>query len=79
MALLASRFEVDEILAPEVVENTAAEGVVDSISFLYGTSALLVYAAPSPGLMLPSGGYTFGRSGLMGAGAGADHPATGTG
>jgi len=48
LALLASRFEVDEILAPEVVENTAAEGVVDSISFLYGTSALLVYAAPSP-------------------------------
>ena len=77
MALLASRFEVDEILAPEVVENTAAEGVVDSISFLYGTSALLVYAAPSPGLMLPSGGYTFGWSGLLGAGA--DHPATGTG
>ena len=31
--------------------------------------ALLVYAAPRPSLMAPSGGYTFSWTGLMGAGA----------
>jgi len=66
---LAALFELDEVLVMDSVENTAAEGATDSISFIGGKSALLVYAAPSPGLMQPSGGYTFSWSGLLGAGA----------
>lgn len=66
--LLAAVFDVDEVLVPMATENTAAEGVAGSYGFLYGKSALLVYAAPAPGLMTPSGGYTFAWTGYSGAG-----------
>lgn len=66
--LLAPLFDVDEVLVPMAVEETAAEGAAESFGFIHGKSALLVYAAPRPSLMHPSGGYTFSWTGLLGAG-----------
>jgi hypothetical protein len=54
---LAALFELDEVL------------VMDSVDFIGGKSALLVYAAPAPGLYTPSAGYTFSWTGLLGSGA----------
>lgn len=65
--LLAGLFEVDEVLSPTLVQNTAAEGATDSYSFVQGKSALLAYSAPSPSRMTPSAGYTFEWTGYIGA------------
>ena len=66
---LAALFELDEVLVMDSVFNSAVEGAADSTDFIGGKSALLVYAAPSPGLYQPSAGYTFSWTGLLGAGA----------
>jgi hypothetical protein len=68
-AALASLFEVDEICVMNAIENTAKEGQTNSHSFIGGKKALLVYAAPEPGLMTPTAGYTFSWTGHLGAGA----------
>jgi len=60
--------EIDEIRVSKAIENTAAEGATDSFSYIAGKHMLLCYAAPNPGLMVPSGGYTFSWSGYAGAG-----------
>lgn len=67
--ILARAFGVDRILVPWGVQNTAAEGATESSAFLFGKSALLVYAAPRPGLRTVSGGYTFAWTGYLGASA----------
>lgn len=67
--LLAAALDIDRVLVASGIENTAAEGATASYSFIAGKAMLLVYAAPSPGLMEPSGGYTFAWTGLEGAGA----------
>jgi hypothetical protein len=59
MQLLAKTLGVAEVVVPESVQNTANENATAVYSFIYGKAALLVYAAPAPGLMVPSGGYTF--------------------
>ncbi len=66
---LAALFELDEVLVMDSVFNSATEGAADSIGLIGGKSALLVYSAPSPGLYVPSAGYTFSWTGLLGAGA----------
>lgn len=66
---LAALFELNEVLVMDSVENTAPEGAADTFGFIGGKNALLVYSAPSPGLYVPSGGYTFSWSGLLGSGA----------
>jgi hypothetical protein len=66
---LAALFELEEILVMDGIENTAAEGATDVLARIGGKTALLVYAAPAPGLMAPSGGYTFAWTGLLGSGA----------
>lgn len=67
---LAAILELDNVFVMEAVRNTAQKGLADSIGFI-GTSldALLCYSAPSPGLMVPSAGYTFSWNGYMGASA----------
>lgn len=58
--LMAPLFDVERVVVPWAVRNTAVEGAASaSMSFIFGKHALLVYAAPSPGLLQPSGGYTF--------------------
>jgi hypothetical protein len=66
--LLAQLFEVDRVEVMAGIENTAAEGVTNVHSFIAGKSALLVHSATSPGLMTPSGGYTFAWSRMGNAG-----------
>jgi hypothetical protein len=65
---LASLFEVDEVLVMDAIENTAVEGAANAHAFIGGKHALLVYAPASPGIMVPSAGYTFTWTGLLGGG-----------
>lgn len=67
--LLASLFEVDEILIPFAIQNTQVKGKDATMSFIMGKHALLAYAAKNPGIKQPSAGYTFAWKGLQGAGA----------
>ena len=66
-ALLAQAFGLTEVLVAWATEDTAAEGATESMAFITGKTALLVYAAPSPSLMMPSAGYTFSWTGMPGA------------
>lgn len=67
--LLAALFGVERVVIPAAIENTALEGAADSLAFIYSKAALLVYAAPRPSLLQPSGGYIFGWTGYAGAAA----------
>lgn len=64
--LLAEAFDVDRIVVSKAVYNSAAEGATDVFAFVTGNNALLCYAAPAPGLMVPSAGYTFPWAGFTG-------------
>ena len=64
--LLAAAFDVDKVVVSKAVYNSAAEGLTGVYSFIVGKNALLVYAAPSPGLQVVSGGYIFGWEGFTG-------------
>lgn len=66
---LARLMNVDSVLVMNAIENTAKEGQTASHSFIGGKHALLCHAAPNPGLMTPSAGYTFSWTGLLGSGA----------
>lgn len=65
---VAALFEVDQLLVMKAIENTADEGQSNVSAFIGGRNALLVHAAPTPGIMTPSGGYTFSWTGHIGAG-----------
>lgn len=65
---LAALFEVEEVLVMDAIEATSAEGATVAHALIGAKQALLVYSAPSPGLMTPSGGYTFTWTGLLGGG-----------
>lgn len=65
-AQLARAFGVEKIVVPTATRNTAAEGTTVSMSHVFSRSALLVYAAPAPSLMHPSGGYIFNWAGYTG-------------
>jgi hypothetical protein len=64
---LAQIFKVDRVLVSKAIKNSAVEGATASHDFIVGKDALLVYAAPSPGILQPSGGYTFSWTGQTGA------------
>lgn len=63
---LAAAFEVDRILVMKASENTAAEGLTPVFSYIGGNHALLCHSASSPGIEVPSAGYTFTWRGLAG-------------
>jgi len=68
--LIAAVLDLERVMVGWAIQNTAVEGATEASEFILSTNAaLLVYAAPSPGLLTPSGGYTFAWSGLLGAGA----------
>ncbi len=67
--LLAALFDVDKVVIAQAVRNTAAKGASESTDFIMGKHAMLVYAAPEPGLHQPTAGYIFAWTGLLGAGA----------
>lgn len=71
---LAQLFEVDEILVMESIVNLGAKGSTfqasmasENSQFIGGNNALLAYRTPTPGLMVPTAGYTFSWNGWMGA------------
>lgn len=66
---LAALFELDELLVMDAIENTANEGAANVHAFIGGDNALLLYTPSSPGLMIPSAGYTFTWNGLLGGGS----------
>lgn len=65
-ALMAEAFDVEKIVVSKAVYNSAAEGATDVFNFVTGNHALLAYAAPAPGLMVPSAGYVFPWAGFTG-------------
>lgn len=65
--LIAALMDIDQVLTPNAIQNTAAEGATDSFAFVHGKAALLAYAAPRPGKLQPSAGYTFEWNGYLGA------------
>lgn len=64
---LVALLKVPRIFVMKSIVNTAAQGATNAHEFIGGRHALLVYSAPSPGLMTPSGGYTFSWTGYLGA------------
>ena len=64
--LLASLFEVDKYLVAEGVKNSAAKGADEDTDFIAGKHCLLAYAAPRPSIKMPTAGYTFAWTGLVG-------------
>lgn len=69
--IMAQLFGVEEVIVANALQNTAIEGAAASYSFINDQkSALLVYAPANPGLMIPSGGYTFVWGGAEGADSG---------
>lgn len=65
---LAALFEVEEVLVMDAIVNNAKEGATNSHAFIGGKNVLVSYAPASPGLMVPSAGYTFTWQGLLGGG-----------
>jgi hypothetical protein len=67
---VAELMELDKIVVTSAVRNTAEEGATTAVSYIAGNHALLAYAASSPGLFEPSGGYIFRWTGLAGQAGG---------
>lgn len=64
--LVASLFELEELLVMDAVYNTATEGATTSMSFV-GADALLVYYKPEvPSLEMPSAFYQFHWTDMVG-------------
>lgn len=68
LEVLAKLFGIGRVEVMSGIHNTAKKGQTASHAFIGGKHALLVHAAPAPGLMTPSAGYTFVWTGYMGAG-----------
>lgn len=66
--LIASMLGVKRYLVANSIYNTAAEPLAESIDYIVANpdDMLLVYAPDNPGLEVPSGGYTFAWTGLLG-------------
>lgn len=68
--MVARLFGLDRVLVTGAVVNSGGEGVAGSYDYMAKDHALLVYTTPSPGLMVPSAGYTFVWTGLIGSNEG---------
>lgn len=64
--VVARLLGLDRLVVSRAVRNTAQEGLAASYASILGNNALLVYAAPAPGLFQPSGAYTFVWTGYPG-------------
>jgi len=66
-AAFAALVGIPNIYVMKSIESTALEGnATQTSAFIGGKKMLLCYSAPSPGLMTPTGGYTFVWTGLLG-------------
>lgn len=66
---LEQLFKIPRILVGNAIQNTAAEGAAEASSFIFGKHALLCHSATTPGVMMPSAGYTFSWTGFLAAGS----------
>jgi len=66
--LLATLFDVAQVLIGKTVYATNAEGGTAAYSFAFSDNMFLGYAPPSPGLLTPTAGYTFEWNGFNGMG-----------
>lgn len=57
--LLARIFDVGRVLIAEAIYNTATEGASDSMSYIWGKHAWLIYITPAPRLRSITLGFTF--------------------
>jgi hypothetical protein len=72
--LLAASFDIERCVVSKAVFNSTQEQAVGGAGsvttavygFIAPKDALLLHAAPSPGIMIPTAGYTFSWSGLTG-------------
>jgi len=64
---LAQLFGLEEVLVSKAIHNTAAKGATEVSAFISGSNALLGYVTPTPGLEIPTAGYTFSWNDWMGA------------
>lgn len=74
---LAQVLGIDRVVVPMAVLNSAGEGKTASYDFLYGKHALLCYSNPTPSLLTPSAGYTFGWTGYLMGGGGYQNAGSG--
>lgn len=65
--IIAQLFGLDEVIVMEAVMNLAPRGEPENSVFIGGDHMLLAYRTKTPGLMVPSAGYTFSWNGWMGA------------
>ena len=65
--IIAQLFGLDEVLVMEAVYNTAPRGMPEVSEFIGGPHMLLAYRTKTPGIMVPSAGYTFSWNGWMGS------------
>ena len=66
--LLATLFRVDKVLVGSTAYASNKEGGTAAYAYNWGKNMLLVYAPPSPGLLIPTGGYIFEWNGFNGLG-----------
>jgi len=67
--IFAAAFDVQKFQIAGVVQTTSIEGVPtvdETYDFVLGNDILLAYAAPNPGILTPSAGYTFSWRGFSG-------------
>ncbi|MBN1475233.1 hypothetical protein JXA47_00620 [Candidatus Sumerlaeota bacterium] len=57
--ILADVFDVDRVLVPRGLKNTAAPGQAPALEPIWGKSAFLCYVSPRPGLRTATFAYTF--------------------
>lgn len=64
--IVAALLDVDKVVSPRAVANSAHEGQADNIAYIANqTNVMLAYAAPAPSIQEPSAGYTFAYTGLL--------------
>lgn len=57
--MLASLFQVEEVLVAGAIYNSAAENATASMTQIFGKSILMAYRTRTPSPRIPSAGYTF--------------------
>jgi len=59
---IAQWLDVDRIIVGSAIVNTAAKGASDSMSYVWGKNATLMYVTGNPSISEPSGAYIFQKS-----------------
>jgi len=54
-----SAFDVEKMVIARAIKNTAVEGATFAGARILGDNALLAYVTPTPGIRVPTAGYTF--------------------